>query len=970
MSRVRAFENTDLELQNPAVATLYNLPRLRGDVWNRLRDSARTLRRRAEEELELEALQKSCALAFGFLDRLERYCSFPGRNALDLVRDHFEKRKYEAFARQTIRLVRLLTTQGYRRIDLTRTQVSDYADLLNVSGVVETVHASIRDEHRPYFEVLVVDELTPAEELAQRSELRALRSPEDPFLYEMVAVPSFEDALLAILVNANIEACVIRNTFSYATRNRLETLGAIYELLDVPADRFRKAAPNARTILLGEALRRLRPELDLYLVSDAPVEDVAGEATREFRRIFYHQEDFRDLHLSILKGIHDRFEAPFFQALCQYSRKPTGMFHALPVSRGRTIATSHWIRDLGEFYGHNLFLAETSATTGGLDSLLQPTGSLKRAQELASRAFGARNTYFVTNGTSTANKIVMQALVRPGDIVLLAHDCHKSHHYAVILAGAHPVYLDGYALSEYSMYGGVTVAEIKRQLLELRRAGKLDRVRMLLLTNITFDGITYDPLLVMEEVLAIKPDMIFVWDEAWFAYGRFSPFLRRRTAMEATRRLRENLAAEERQRAFRRQKKQLEGAGDDAWLARRLVPDPDRTRVRVYATQSTHKTLTSLRQGSMIHVHDHQFELEAEEAFHEAYMTHTSTSPNYQILATLDVGRRQVELEGYELVQRSLELAMTLRERVTADQKLRKYFDVLGTAEMVPVEHRPSGLEFYYDPSRGFSHIEKAWKNDEFVLDPTRVTFFIGRTGHDGDTFKKLLMDRFDIHVNKTSRNTVLFMIHIGMTRGTIAHLVKVLTIIAEELDDRVEHLSHAQRRTHEARVASLSRDVLPLPNFSRFHPAFVPHEGEPKERCTPEADVRAAFFLAYDDRACDFVPLDTRLLHEIETGRTVVSAGFVTPYPPGFPVLVPGQVVTPEILRHLLALDVKEIHGYDPGQGLRVFREEALEGHTAGRPYPNEGGSHDQREQERRSEGRKNRSRSDRRRGSGAKSA
>ncbi len=93
---------------------------------------------------------------------------------------------------------------------------------------------------------------------------------------------------------------------------------------------------------------------------------------------------------------------------------------------------------MGEFYGPNIFLAETSATTGGLDSLLQPDGPLKRAQELAARAFGSRHRFFVTNGTSTANKIVMQALVRPGDIVLLSHDCHKSHPYAVDPGRGHP----------------------------------------------------------------------------------------------------------------------------------------------------------------------------------------------------------------------------------------------------------------------------------------------------------------------------------------------------------------------------------------------------------------------------------------------------------------------------------------------------------------------------------------------------
>src|SRR6185369_10864377 len=103
---------------------------------------------------------------------------------------------------------------------------------------------------------------------------------------------------------------------------------------------------------------------------------------------------------------------------------------------------------------------------------------------------------------------------------------------------------------------------------------------------------------------------------------------------------------------------------DASWLEGEHLPDPDLVRVRCYATQSTHKTLTSLRQGSMIHVYDQDFERLAHDAFHEAYMTHTSTSPNYQILASLDVGRRQVELEGYELVKKSVELAMMLRARI------------------------------------------------------------------------------------------------------------------------------------------------------------------------------------------------------------------------------------------------------------------------------------------------------------------
>src|SRR5690606_13766876 len=140
-------------------------------------------------------------------------------------------------------------------------------------------------------------------------------------------------------------------------------------------------------------------------------------------------------------------------------------------------------------------------------------------------------TYFVTNGTSAANKIVMLALVRPGDIVLVSRDCHKSHHYALVLAGAYPLYLDPYPLNDYTMYGAVTLRAIKEQLLLLKRQGRLDKVRMVLLTNCTFDGLMYHPARVMRELLAIKPDLIFLWDEAWFAFARFLPVYRRRSAM-------------------------------------------------------------------------------------------------------------------------------------------------------------------------------------------------------------------------------------------------------------------------------------------------------------------------------------------------------------------------------------------------------------------------------------------------------
>jgi len=249
-------------------------------------------------------------------------------------------------------------------------------------------------------------------------------------------------------------------------------------------------------------------------------------------------------------------------------------------------------------------MAETSATCGGLDSLLEPTGPLRDSQQLAAEAYGSRHTYFVTNGTSTANKIVTHSLVAPRDIVLLDRNCHQSHHYGMMLAGAQVIYLEAYPLPDYSMYGAVPLREIKSKLLALKRAGELDRVKMMSLTNCTFDGIVYDVQRVMEECLAIKPDLVFLWDEAWFAFARFHPVYRNRTAMASAKALRDKLGDNDYKREY---ESQLAADADnqptdEQLLNRRLTPDPAKARVRVYATQSTHKTLTSLRQGSMIHV--------------------------------------------------------------------------------------------------------------------------------------------------------------------------------------------------------------------------------------------------------------------------------------------------------------------------------------------------------------------------------
>jgi arginine decarboxylase len=899
----------------PLSGDFYSATQLRADRWSALQDVSQRL---AQSSVDGEAVKNLREQAIGLLHALEpieMFWAFPGRSVFERLTLLLNADDFDDFARVVRRIVRATSSGYYRRRNVPL--VGD--DLEFDRDAEEEESPEARAYARPYFETLFVDNLTAAQEKSLRTNLRSMRQADDPFIYEPVVTPSLEDALIAVMINNNIQVVIVRFGFDLRSRNHLKILNQY--LSRIGDEDLQDLEPQDYGAELCRLMYKVRPELDLYLVTDRGVEDIAGRDLGNCRRIFYNSEDFTELHLNTLRGVSARYETPFFSALKEYSKKPTGVFHALPISRGKSIARSHWIQDMGTFYGPNIFLAETSATSGGLDSLLEPSGPIKRAQELAARAFGAKQTYFATNGTSTCNKIVVQALVQPGDIVLVDRDCHKSHHYGLVLAGAEVVYLDSYPLHAWSMYGAVPLREIKKQLLDLKAAGELDRVRMLLLTNCTFDGIVYNVERVMEECLAIKPDLVFLWDEAWFAFARFSPTYRQRTAMHCAEMLRKRYGSDECRANY---KKWAKSAPTDTkgMLESRLMPDPEKVRVRVYATQSTHKTLTSLRQGSMIHVNDQDFRGQVEQAFREAYMTHTSTSPNYQIIASLDVGRRQVELEGFEFVQKQIEAAMVMRRAISIHPLLKKYFKVLAVGDMVPAPFRASGIDVYWDEDRGWSQLWDAWSNDEFVLDPTRVTITTGHTGIDGNTFKtKYLMDKYGIQVNKTSRNTVLFMTNIGTTRSSVAYLIEVLVKIARELDAQNEDASPMEQKAFANRVHSLTEELPSLPDFSRFHEAFLSHGTR-----TVAGNLRSAFFLAYDEKKCEYFPLAGDAIDQaMASGRNVVSSGFIIPYPPGFPILVPGQVISAEILDFMRKLDVTEIHGYRAEFGLRVFTEEAM---------------------------------------------
>ncbi len=281
-----------------------------------------------------------------------------------------------------------------------------------------------------------------------------------------------------------------------------------------------------------------------------------------------------------------------------------------------------------------------------------------------------------------------------------------------------------------------------------------------------------------------------------------------------------------------------------------------------------------------------------------------------------------MELEGYGLVMNAISIALKIRQAINTHPLISKYFKVLGADDLIPEQFRQSGFVDYLKPGTNWGDLVKAMREDEFYLDPTRMTLVCGTAGYDGTQFKGILANKYGIQINKTSRNSVLFQSNINNTRSDVAHLIRVMVEICHEIEDRLKSGGAGAKTAFDARVKSLMHDVPDLPNFSRFHDSFRGDAGPG----TPEGDMRTAFFCAYVEEECEYVPLrGAEIDKRLKEGPELVSANFVIPYPPGFPIMVPGQVLTVETVDFMRKLDVKEIHGYQAERGLKLIKPSAL---------------------------------------------
>src|SRR5262247_4315463 len=265
----------------------------------------------------------------------------------------------------------------------------------------------------------------------------AARSLDNPLGIVFSGVTSAREALAAIEDDGDLQAVVVD---------------------DKPYANHKSAKKEMSALELVQRVTRFRPELDVYILiaqehEDEIVDALFAEAVDGY--FFRGERDYRGMYRILNAQIQERSRTPFYDQLKNYVWMAKDSWHTPGHSSGESLRGSPWVNDFHDFMGEHVFDGDLSVSVKMLDSLMEPTGVIAEAQTIAAKAFGARRTFFATNGTSTSNKVIFQTLLAPGEQLLLDRNCHKSVHHGVVLSGAHPIYLDSSLNKRYGIFGPI-----------------------------------------------------------------------------------------------------------------------------------------------------------------------------------------------------------------------------------------------------------------------------------------------------------------------------------------------------------------------------------------------------------------------------------------------------------------------------------------------------------------------------------
>lgn len=572
-----------------------------------------------------------------------------------------------------------------------------------------------------------------------------------------------------------------------------------------------------------------------------------------------------------------RVNPAFFSELVLYAEAYKYAWHTPGHMGGEGFLKSPAGIGMYKFFGENVFRADLSISVPELGSLLDHSGVVGDAENNSAKAFGADITFYVLNGTSNANQIIWRSQAVRDDIAIVDRNCHKSLNYSMVITDIYPVYMQP-RRNHLGIIGPCRLTEFSRDTIRknIKNSSIIpDKKKkavpvMSALTNSTYDGLCYNVATIKEQLEKNVKNMHF--DEAWYAYAKFHPIYKDHFGMAET---------------------------------------PHEHHPPIFCSQSTHKLLTAFSQSSMLHVKHGSAETIDKMEMNESYMMHGSTSPQYSMIASLDVATKIMQDSGEVLLADCIHDAVVLRQKIARMAKEMEekgdWFFSMWQPEQVEFEH--TFVPFTQVPAQYLSSRQEAWVlsaennwhgfddiEDNFVmLDPIKLTLTTPGLNIDGSYQQSgipamIVTDyliRHGIVCEKTDYYSFLLLNSIGTTKAKQGTLLTALmkfkecydanTPMAEVFPDLVKQAPNVYGklglREHCDAIHSYYKDAHLL---KRMHDAF---EVIPNQVMKPSD--------AYQEVVKKNVEYVT--LKELHSR---VAAVMLVPYPPGIPILMGGEIM------------------------------------------------------------------------------
>ncbi len=638
------------------------------------------------------------------------------------------------------------------------------------------------------------------------------------------------------------------------------------------------AVLNLRNFI--EEVRRKNADVPIYVYGETKTSrHLPNDILRElhgFIHMFEDTPEFVARHIireakSYLEGV----QPPFFKALLDYAEDGSYSWHCPGHSGGVAFLKSPVGQMYHQFYGENMLRADVCNAVEELGQLLDHNGAIGESERNAARIFNADHCFFVTNGTSTSNKIVWHHTVAPDDVVVVDRNCHKSVLHAIIMTGAVPVFLKP-TRNHYGIIGPIPQSEFEPAAIQAKIKAnpllkgvdaKKVKPRVLTLTQSTYDGVLYNTETIKNMLDGYVANLHF--DEAWLPHAAFNPFYGTYHAMGKKR---------------ERPKHSV-----------------------VYATQSIHKLLAGISQASHVLVQDSQQTKLDRHLFNEAYLMHTSTSPQYSIIASCDVAAAMMEPPGgTALVEESIAEALDFRRAMRkVDDEYGKdwWFKVWGPDELV--DDGIGRADSWIIKGKGKSSKWHGFGNlaDGFnMLDPIKATIVtpgldltgkFDKSGIPASIVTKFLAEN-GVIVEKTGLYSFFIMFTIGITKGRWNSLLTALQQFKDDYDRNqpmwriLPEFCQKHRAYERMGLRDLCQHVHTL--YAKYDIARLTTEMYLSD-LTPAMKPSDAY-AQIAHRNTERVPVDDLL------GR--ITTSLVTPYPPGIPLLIPGEVFNKKIIDYL----------------------------------------------------------------------